>query len=893
MVATWQPAAPANYYKTQTEYYLGGVEPCGSWYAPGGDFGLVDGAEVDVEKFERLYCGVDDNGNSLITSGRGRSADRKPAFDNTFSASKSVSLVWAISPNETKKAIEQALERSVRAALGVLEREATFARRGRNGERLEPVALTAALFRHGESRPTKHADGRVFGDPNCHVHAVCYNLATRVDRTVGAIHSTAQRDFKLCLGAVMHATLAHELQALGFEIDRVGSNGTFEIKGVDAAHIEYFSARRNEIESALEKHGVESKDAVALAAAVARSTRGSKDKLASASRDEIWKDAARSLGIDVDSYVENLRSRGRTLDREASETLLAERLADLPRSLTENQAVVERKDLLRAVSSALVGTGLPAERADVEIDRMLASGEIIEVGRDRLDHGRYSTPEMVRIERESVAFATRLTLDSGFGIPPERVREICGRDGLNEDQTHAALAATGPGGLAIIAGAAGSGKTTTLLSIVTGYELCGRRVIGAASAWRVARALNEDFAIPSRAIASWLEKLKHGGEFLRRGDVLIVDEAGLLGARDSHALLSHATEVGAKVLLVGEDKQLAPINAGSGLDLCARATEAARVERIVRQREPWAREAIGAFRDGRAGEALDAFAERGKVVETQSAKSAVEAVVATWREARVKDGAKEPLLLCRTNADVAAISRAVRAVLREEGKIFGHEVELPAVTPSGQTTKVSVARGDRIRFLARNDCLGVINGTTATVVAIHDRRGAVDPNAIAIEAEIGERRVVFTPEDVADSRGRARIGWAYASTIYQSQGMTTDRVIALVDAGYDRRQIYVASSRAREDALFVVDAAAIDQRIAADLPPDRQNRGPSFTGDERRAWLARRLSQAKSKESTLDAMDAALAAKNKQARREQAAQADAAGEHRGPIRRRTRELSLD
>ncbi len=165
MVATWNPAASASYYTRQTEYYLGDAEPAGLWYAPAGDFGVVDGAQVERETFEQLYNAVDADGQPLLDNIR-RHKERTSAFDVTLSAPRSVSLVWGLATPETKRLIEAAQQRAVRATLSMLEREATWARRGRNGMSLEKVALTAATFQHGESRPSKHADGRIFADAN-------------------------------------------------------------------------------------------------------------------------------------------------------------------------------------------------------------------------------------------------------------------------------------------------------------------------------------------------------------------------------------------------------------------------------------------------------------------------------------------------------------------------------------------------------------------------------------------------------------------------------------------------------------------------------------------------------------------------------------------------------
>ncbi|MGQ3293910.1 MAG: relaxase domain-containing protein, partial [Shinella sp.] len=167
MVATWNPAASAGYYSRQTAYYAkeGDIEPRGLWYAPAGDHGVTDGALVDADMFERLFAGKGAGGQSLITNGGSR-LDRVPAFDVTLSAPRSVSLIWALGDQQTRQAIEAAHAKAVRQTLDLLQREAAFARRGRGGERIERVALTAATFRHGESRPAEHTDGAMFADPN-------------------------------------------------------------------------------------------------------------------------------------------------------------------------------------------------------------------------------------------------------------------------------------------------------------------------------------------------------------------------------------------------------------------------------------------------------------------------------------------------------------------------------------------------------------------------------------------------------------------------------------------------------------------------------------------------------------------------------------------------------
>ncbi|MBV9978445.1 MAG: relaxase domain-containing protein [Bradyrhizobium sp.] len=356
--------------------------------------------------------------------------------------------------------------------------------------------MTGATFQHGESRKARHSDGRVFADPNLHTHCVCLNIATRQsDRSVGGLHSKIIRDFKMAAGATYHAALAHELEQIGYSIDRVGKNGVFEIAGVDDATIKYFSARRQEIEDELAEHGVTSGQAAALASAIAKATRSSKRESPSLGREDVWREAARSLGLETVSFAESLRDQSKTLNQETSERLLSERLAALPAKLTEHESVVERRELLRSVAATLVGTGLPIGRTEVELDRLLSHGAFLEIGHDALGLPCYSTPEMLAIEKDVVEQAQRLANQSWLSVDPESLRDRCRASGLTAEQTEAALAATNSSAVAIVEGAPGVGKSALLAPVVQGYAKAGCRVIATASAWRIANMLRDDLGI--------------------------------------------------------------------------------------------------------------------------------------------------------------------------------------------------------------------------------------------------------------------------------------------------------------------------------------------------------------------------------------------------------------
>src|ERR1700730_13003653 len=154
---------------------------------------------------------------------------------------------------------------------------------------------------------------------------------------------------------------------------------------------------------------------------------------------------------------------------------------------------------------------------------------------------------MLRMEREVVSLAQSLSRRFWLPVDLDDIELRCRRVGLSHEQTGAVRAATDDSAIAIIEGAPGAGKTTTLVPIVESYRARGCNVIGTATAWRVATMLRDDLKIESRATASWIAQIKRGHRVLDQRTVLIADEAGLLSSREMHALLGAVAEVGAKL----------------------------------------------------------------------------------------------------------------------------------------------------------------------------------------------------------------------------------------------------------------------------------------------------------------------------------------------------------
>lgn len=844
VVATIAAGTTAPYYSKQSEYYLGGNEPVGRWISASNDFGVTNGGTVDNALFERLHAGIDEDGQPLLTNS-GDVSKRVAGIDLTLSAPKSVSIIFALADDETRRAIETAQRRACESTIAFLDRHAAFCRRGRNGLHLQRASLTVASFQHGEARPVAHDDGKIFADPNLHTHNVILNCAVRADGTIGALDARHLFAHKMAAGATYHLALATEFQRLGFAIGDAGKNGIFEIAGVPRDLRDYFSARRREVEELVAAEGLTTSEAPALAAAIALGTRTSKQEEGPNDRFKLWAEGA-SRFVEIERFVAELQTYQQPEPKERDK-IIAKRMAALPDELTAHESVFEARHLYAAVATALVGTGADAERIDVEANRLVEAGLVVELGRDKLSQLLYSTAAQIAIERKLLTLAERLVRERRPAPSEERVAELCRTHGLNGEQTSAAHAATRAAAVAIVEGAAGSGKTTMLGPVVDAYRDAGMRVIGTATAWKVATQLKDDLGIQSKATDAWIASARAGGHFLDRNTVLVVDEAGLLSSRQMHDLLAEVEQAGAKAILVGDSKQLQAVGSGPGLTILTNVTDPTRVDSIVRQHDAWARDAVTDFANGRAAESLQAYSERGLLTTAAGERQATRQLVDAWAATQQVVSNPATLLIAKTNAQVRALNEEVRARLKASRQILGDDIAISSVTPSGHGQPLNLAMGDRIRFLVRQDALAVINGTTATITHID----ATDVENPSISVIIGDRLATFRPSDLADEHGRARLGHAYASTIYGCQGLTTDRAFVLLDPTMNRHDIYVAASRARVETQLFLNRQACDAHIKLELPLSERHRAV-IDQDMRMAWLAARLARAHVKSCTLD-----------------------------------------
>lgn len=539
----------------------------------------------------------------------------------------------------------------------------------------------------------------------------------------------------------------------------------------------------------------------------------------------------RDIPLEPDSYVGP--SKGRAIDgvlhadrQDSRKAVKQENIARLTADPGRLIATVSREKATFTVAdlgSALRrATGLEPDEAAYRdlLASALDSSDLVAISSDGRGPARYATRDMIACEQEMAAAGQALARrrsDDFNPMPP---------NGLSPDQIQAFLHATSGPDLVAITGIAGAGKTTTLAAIAAAFEVAGRCVRGAALAAIAARKLTEEAGVATTTLASALagwrrtdaRGLPDPAAPLQEGDVFILDEAGLVGSRDMRRLLSEAARAKAKVILVGDVRQLQAIEAGAAFRAMVDTHGAAELSEVRRQRADWQRDASRLLADGRPDAALTLYRDAGAVQASASTSGAMDRLTAAWTAERGLGGSQ--IVLTHSRADATALNTRLRAALRQAGEL-GPDV---AVTIREQlrgedgellerARRAVFAVGDRILFTKNDRALGVQNGATGRI--------------LDLEAA-GRLRVELTGGSVIDfsTRDYAHVALGYAMTVHKAQGGTYDRTYFLASRSMDAHLGYVALTRHREATQIFYgrdqfpEARQLDQAFARQRPKD-------------------------------------------------------------------------
>jgi hypothetical protein len=405
---------------------------------------------------------------------------------------------------------------------------------------------------------------------------------------------------------------------------------------------------------------------------------------------------------------------------------------------------------------------------------------------------RFTTPEMVATEQHLLARAAQRQQEQCGIAQHEHVgRAVTGQHELSDEQVAMVRAICGSGaGVEVVEGVAGSGKTTALAAAAGAWGASGYRVHGCSLAARAAARLQDATGIPSCTVDRLLLNLDRGQLVLRHRDVLVVDEAAMVGTRKLHRLLDHADRHGAKVVLIGDPRQLPEIDAGGAYRGLHRTLGGTVLATNRRQVEPWERTALERLRSGDTDAALDAYRTRGRVHEHDDAR---QAMVGRWLVARATG---EPAIMLATHvADVEQLNRLARRELQNCGWLRPDEIRI------GDR---AFTVGDEVLALRNAYDIGVLNGAQLRI-------SYIDSHAGQLRCHDRDHNPVSIPFAYAAD---GFLTHAYAMTIHKAQGATVTRALVLADETMHVEHLYTALSRASVRTDLYVDTGDTLEREA-------------------------------------------------------------------------------
>jgi len=584
-------------------------------------------------------------------------------------------------------------------------------------------------------------------------------------------------------------------------------------------------------------------------------------------------------------HATQMQRRGLDVSRTRLDAEAAQRNAELIREkpeqvlsiVTNERSVFDRHDIARTLHRYINDDPQSFQNAFATV---MASPSLVELQGERSDPetgeielARYSTREMVGIESAMADRAEGMKHARSHGVDRHHVdraieeqdaaiRASAGDDSarLSDEQRRAIEHITGPERIAAVVGYAGAGKSTMLAAAREAWEAQGYTVHGAALSGKAAEGLEESSGIQSRTLASYEYRWQSRGDTnpdrgrLNRGDVFVIDEAGMIGSRQLSRFINEAEQRGAKIVLVGDHEQLQAIGAGAPFRAIAEQIGHAELSEIRRQRVDWQREASVDFATHRTAEGLAAYRDNGNIWLSETRDEARGEIVRDYLADRDERPDGTRVAMAHRRADVRAINDAIRSALQDSHRLGRGEEggELAFQTNDG---KREFAPGDRIVFLENDRDLGVKNGMLGTVESVEPGRLTARLDG-AVRSREDARSVSISTNDY-----RA-IDHGYATTIHKNQGATVDRAFVMASGTMDRHLTYVAMTRHRDGAQLYAaqdefadrNAGRLVEHGTAPYQHDPKNRDSYFVtlendrGQKHTVWgvdLGRAMTEAK------------------------------------------------
>jgi conjugative relaxase-like TrwC/TraI family protein len=899
----------------------------------------ADGDDLPVQHQHKK---VETYGNNELEDGKVR--HRVAYLDLTLSAPKHLSIAWAFAETEAERnSLLQAHRTARDETLRYIEQQAIRGRLGAGGEGGYEAARAAwVTVDHFVARPTRETirsdpetgevytelrSEKVAGDMAVHSHCLLPNLVRTASGRFVAIDATAFHGHIHHFGAVYQEILAREMTALGVGVDLDPATRMARLPAIEERAVDEFSKRSREGDKAARAYAErEGRDWDALspeqqAAFRKAGTHATRlDKETNTPAFEAWRAQAERIGWEHTTVLGTagpIKTRSERMDHADREGMV--HLAEM----LKNRAVIGAGDVRLAAARGFIAAGGSDTTDDIGIlVRHWAKAGVLQDGQDtkliwkETERGGIKiTTELHRDqELELIDLARRAAADRRVALTPDEISKAVDRSGVSysdrggKSQRKAVETVGTDGGVSVVIGAAGTGKSTAILKpLVNAWQHRELDVWGTAQAWRQAKDLRKAGIDNAnvRALDPFVDAVKEGQIKLGQNSVVVLDEVGRIGTRQLLDVLRLREQHGFKLAMLGDDKQCVAVEAGPVVDLLRRGLGPERVPEIldtIRQENEREQEIAGMWRKGEADKAIAAKREDGTAELVPGGyRDAVERVADLYAERRAATADRPNYSIsisAPTNFDAHEIARLVRERRRAMGEVGPDQARVETTDGQGYANSLELAAGDRVRLFAqtrgvftddkgrRKSAVVGDNGTVLEVVAVDrgnglsvrgesgkvafvswealrdkgdrareggdrasrsEAKGSADASASVERSEAGERRG-------AGGSGRVKLAYGDVLTVDTAQGLTSNEHIGAMPAGSSAimaGKAYVAGSRHITRHHLVASQGAELREVHS----RRMSGLPQMTPAEstREAWenLTRNLSRIAEKESAL------------------------------------------
>lgn len=766
-------------------------------------------------------------------------------FDLVFTPSKSVSIAWGLGDKELRKNIEAAHEHAIQDVVRHLESNVVMTRRGHNGIRQIDTknGIIGTKFRHYDSRA---------GDPNLHDHVVIANRVEGADDKWSSIDGRVLYQYGVECSELYNSKVQEyvtQLTGLQFEPRMQNGKPIHEIVGISDEMVRAFSSRRGDISAELDRvkakfvadNGYEpsEKQLIKLAQQATLATRPAKSEARSLEDLHTeWVAAAHALSehgvhVPVDHQLaESLKTASvqyeqntlQTVRQEAYSTPLEAHTDAVLSRLEEARSTwrhthinaettryvrelglneTQDRGLISSIRRSVASDSLPLHIKDTRLTPREYLRKDGTSQYQRIDAELFTSERVLAAENKILDAASRAVIPAStvdvFELAAQKRRAELAAQGYTLPAGQEAMArafATSDKFLVVGIGAAGAGKTSSTRLAVDAIEASGNRVIGMAPTAAAAAVMRSEMRINADTVDKFLTDWQSGKKPLdvRPGDVLLVDEAGMIATPKMEKILTLAQERGALVRALGDYRQLSAVGSGGALRLVDREIGAVHLDELFRFKNPEEAAATLSLREPPlvgTDKPFEWYKDNNRVV-AGDADGMIEDVFSGY-SADVTAG-KQSIMIASTNETVTKLNDLAQAHAIEHGQVSTGAGAVALHNSSrAHVGDTIVTRKNARRLVVNSGQDFVKNGDLWRVTDLHD-----DGRITAQHTGHGGK--VTLPASYVEQS----VELGYAATIHRAQGSTVDTAHALVDASTDRAGAYVALTRGREhNALYV------------------------------------------------------------------------------------------